>query len=104
MKLVPRYIIFWAITNYIDAEKEEEIMKEFVTYKKIGDALFMRVINKHFDIEIFLKKPIIWQDVWLYNYITYDFKNGKFPRNKLIERYEKEIIIPANIEIAKLLK
>ncbi|MBK8808635.1 MAG: hypothetical protein IPO21_19180 [Bacteroidales bacterium] len=46
MKLVPRYIIFWAITNYIDAEKEEEIKKEFVTYKKIGNALFMRVINK----------------------------------------------------------
>ena len=55
MKLLPRYIIFWAITNYMDEVKQEEIMKEFVTYKKIGDALFMRVINKHFDIEVFRK-------------------------------------------------
>ena len=104
MKLLPRYIIFWAITNYIDEVKQEEIMKEFVTYKKIGDALFMRVINKHFNIEVFRKNPIIWQDIWLYNYITYDFKKGKFPKNNLIERYEKEIIIPVDGEIMKLFR
>ena len=87
-----RYVIFTAIQNYLN-EAQVKNLREQLGRRKLGDKEFINTVKKHIDLELLRTKPFIWQDIWIYNYILYDFKT-KFVRNKLIIRYITEIIIP----------
>lgn len=68
-------------------KRDEKLAKLRELYKSANSD------KRHFDIERFRTNPVIWQDIWLYNYITYDVK-GSFPRNRLIADYDRCILIP----------
>lgn len=93
MKYHPRYIISWAVSRYLIDEQIDKLKNNLVKGNLKQDRRFLSEIKKVIDLERLLKNPIIPEDAWIYNYLIYDVKT-KFPRNKLIARYEKEIVIP----------
>lgn len=103
--LLPRYVIYWAVTNYVSEAVRQNIIADLTAYKKLNDMLFLRVIYKHFNINRFKDEPFMWQDIWLYNYLTYDYKGGAMKKsNPLIRMYSKEFVIPADSAVFELLQ
>ncbi len=101
MKYSPRYVIYLAITNYL---KEDEIacLNYDLRHSKIDKThQFLTIVDRYFDIEHFKNRPIIWQDVWLYNYLKNELKSTLIKKG-LIKQYEKEIIQPKNIAFEKV--
>lgn len=92
MKHSPRLILYLAIKNYLSEEQFETFKQELGKKKIIGDLIFLKTLQKHFDIELFRSRPFIWQDIWIYNYLMYEMKGNKFPRRGLIVKYDNEII------------
>lgn len=89
----PRLVLFLAVSNYLTSEQVEKLKYDIAQKGVRGDLTFLKTLKKHFDFELFRSKPFVWQDIWLYNYITYDVKT-KFPRIGLVARYDREIIVP----------
>lgn len=89
----PRLILYLAITNYLSDEQITNLKLELGKSNLKQDRRFIAILNKHFDFNLFKDKPYIWQDIWLFNYLTYEVKT-KLPRKGLIAKYEREISIP----------
>lgn len=110
MKLLPRKIIYLAVCNYLTKEQADDFLKDLSRYKKINDYKFIKTLHKHFDIHLFMEKPYIKEDIWLFNYLMYQNKKrddfnplntgivmgfkGRLLRRGLITKYEAQIILP----------
>ena len=110
MTLNPKHIIFIAVSNYLSLERAFELKTELSSAKKLSAQIFIQIIEKHFDFKSFRDKPIIPEDIWLYNYLMYDNnKKGQlhlseigekihvcasFRKSPLIKKYESKIIVP----------
>ncbi len=103
MKYHPQKIIYWAVSRYLTIEELDKLKNDLINYKSsnaisfsgkitLRDNMFLTKVKKHFNLERMLKNPLIPEDAWLFNYIEYDTKPS-FPRNKLISRYEREIVL-----------
>ncbi len=103
MIYTPRYIIYWAVCNYITEEEELNIKNDIIKYKRLSDRNFLKIIERHFDIERFKDSPVIWEDIWLYNYIKYDFVKSRMLKKGLIVRYENRVVIKVKKEVFNLL-
>ena len=66
----------------------------------IARKSFLTRLIKNFDVELFKTSPLIWQDIWLYNYIKYDV-GDKLPKSGLIAKYEREAIVENDLEFKK---
>jgi hypothetical protein len=96
MKYSPRNIIFCAVSKYIEDKTYEKLMDQIGKEFPKQDRAFIGIIKQHFDFELMKDKPVLWQDIWIYNYLKYDWDNQKFKRSaRLLLKYEKEIIIPS---------
>ena len=100
MQFTPRFIIFLAVSNYLNEREIESLKKELGEAPIKGDMTFLKIIRKHFDFEKFVYSPMIWQDIWLYNYIHLETKN-KLKAKGLILRYEKDVITPQRTILIK---
>jgi hypothetical protein len=89
----PKYIIYWAVSNYISEEEELTIRNELIEYKRLSDRNLLKVMQRHFDFKKMMDTPFIDEDIWIYNYITYDFKGSRLPRKGLIADYERKVVI-----------
>lgn len=96
MKRPPYYIIYKQALRYLDAP-EKEILKKELDFINSRHKRFLTKLTKCFDIEKFRVKPLIWQDIWLYNYIKYEVVDG-VKRSGLIALYEKEAFIENDAE------
>lgn len=94
VKNTPRYIIFWAVSNYLSSVELEALIQDFIKGKGISHPKFLSVIRRHFDFERFRTNPVFWQDIWLYNYLTYDLKDNRLVRTQLIADYDRYILKP----------
>ncbi len=107
IKHTPKYIIFWAVSNYLSGSELEALIAEFTKGSHNRKVPFFPIIEKHFDFERFRTQPIFWQDIWIYNYINYEIikEDGRtiFPRTALLKKYDKEIMTPT-IEKVKEMK
>jgi hypothetical protein len=103
MKYSPRNIIFCAVSKYLDDKTYANVMYEIGRDFPKQDRAFISIIKRHFDFERMKDKPVIWQDIWIYNYLKYDWDNHKFKRSaKLLVKYEKEIIMPSEKSFREL--
>ena len=68
----------------------DQIGKEFPKQ----DLKFLSIIKRHFDFELMKNESLIWQDIWIYDYLKFDYDDHKFARSGLIAKFEKEIILP----------
>jgi len=89
-KLPTRFVIYAAVQNYLD-DQQLQLLKKDLGEKCFNNPGFIRIIQKHFDVEKLRTQPFIWQDIWIYNYLMYDMQKG---RRVLINKYIKEIIEP----------
>ena len=96
MKYSPRNIIFCAVSKYLDDKTYARVMDQIGKEFPQQDRAFISIIKQHFDFDRMKDKPVIWQDIWIYNYLKYDLDNQKFKRSaRLLVKYEKEIIMPS---------
>ncbi len=103
LKHHPQLILLWVAKNYLNDSEFMSLLNDIASNKK-GDGIFLRKYLKHFDIERIRKKVIVWQDIWIYNYLSYDCKGKKLPKTNLILQYEREIAIPAELHFLELKK
>jgi hypothetical protein len=109
MILLPKQIIFVAVSNNLTNDVIELLKNEFITHKSLYPQKFILIISKYFDFTLLRDKPLIPEDIWLYNYLMYDNRKkhkisfepienikieGSFRRSPLIKKYEKQVIIP----------
>lgn len=84
----PKRLLYDVVIDYLNQEQIKELdtdLQKVATVK--SDGRFVKIIFKHFDIEIFKNKPIHKEAILLYNYFKYDFTrkidtkpNGLFMR------------------------
>jgi len=108
MTLTPKHTIFITVSNYLTVEKNKQLRTELAKNKTVPSKKFIEIIEKYFDFKILRDKPLIPEDIWLFNYLMYDnAKNQKLVdvgekvniskglrRTPLIRKYESKIIIP----------
>ena len=110
MTLTPKHIIFIAVSNYLTAEQSLALKDEMIKYKRLTGLKFIQIIEKYFDFKKFRDKPLIPEDIWLFNYLMYDINKRDaqkiseigekinvskgFRKTKLIRNYESKIILP----------
>jgi hypothetical protein len=88
MKYSPKYVLFFAAYRMLSPDAREALLADFAQEKPILTPKFLAVLKRHFDFEWLKDKPVIWQDIWLYNYLTYDVE-GKMKSNPLFRKYYK---------------
>ena len=92
MKYAPRYIVYLAITNYLNP-KEIACLNYDLHHSKINHThQFLSIVDRYFDIETFKIKPCIHQDVGLYYYLKHEAKSA-FVKKGYIIQYEREVIL-----------
>ena len=110
MVLTPKHIIFIAVSNYLSDDDSIKMRTDLTKNKSITSKAFISVIEKYFDFKILRDKPLIPEDIWLFNYLMYDSRNKEkqklfeigekvnvgagFKRSPLIKKYEEKIILP----------
>ncbi len=110
MILTPKHIIFIAVSNYLSADDSIKLRSDLSTNKSITGQKFINIIERYFDFKILRDKPLIPEDIWLFNYLMYDnakkekqkiFDIGEkvnvtagLKRTPLIKKYETKIILP----------
>ena len=93
MRYPPLYIIVTQACKYLNEEEAKELNKNLSKISNYGGRVFLKTFLKSFDIEVFKDKPLIPEDIWLYNYIKYEITKTSIPRVGLIDRYEKYIFL-----------
>ena len=110
MKLTPKHIIFITVSNYLPAEQAAQLKNEICKFNRLPDLKFIKIVEKYFDFNTLKTKPLIPEDIWLYNYLMYDnhkkedqkifdigekinFK-GRLLKKGLLVKYENKIIVP----------
>lgn len=96
MKYPPVYIIFTQACNYLTREEETILVNKLHKLKKLDGRPYLKVLLNNFDIEVFKDKPLIPEDIWLYNYIKYEITNKSIPKKGLIAKYERKIFSKRN--------
>lgn len=95
MKYSPRTIIFCAVSRYLDDATYNTVLDQIGHEYPKQDRKFLAILKQHFDFEIMKDKPYLWQDIWVYNYLKYDYDGHKFPKKGLLAKYENEIVLPS---------
>ncbi len=103
MKHHPNLIIYKVFKRYLSLEDQEHFDKQLAKYKDQRSKHFFNGMLKLFDIEILRKKPLLWEDIWLYNYCKYEVTT-RIREDGLIRRYEREVFVFDDKEFKKLLK
>lgn len=110
MKLNPKHIIFIAVSNYLTAEDAAKLKNDIISFKRLPDSKFVKLVEQYFNFNTLRDKPLIPEDIWLYNYLMYENKKkedqklfeigdkinfkGKLLKKGLVLKYEKEVILP----------
>ena len=89
MKNSPLYIIYTQACKYLSEHEVKELSDKISKGTDRHGKIFLRIFLKNFDIEVFKNKPLIPEDIWLYNYIKYEITKKSIPRSGLIKLYEK---------------
>jgi len=91
MKYDANYVILKQCLRYLNEQDQLKLKKKLINLN-VKHKSFLNCLVRNFNVEKLQKEPLVWQDIWLYNYINYDA--GQLPRRKeLILKYEKYIFI-----------
>jgi len=110
MKLNPKHIIFIAVSNYLSAEDAAKLKNDIISFKRLPDSKFIKLVEQYFDFNLLRDKPLIPEDIWLFNYLMYENKKredkklfeigekinfkGKLLKKGLVLKYETQIVLP----------
>lgn len=88
----PNLIILKVFLRYMTQEEQIVFNKEISYCKSERGKAFTNAMLKNFNIEKLKDAPLIWQDIWVYNYCKYDIVD-RIRKTSLIKRYEIEVFI-----------
>lgn len=110
MILTPKHIIFIAVSKYLSVSVLENLKTEIGRYSSLPDMKFVRIVEKYFYFSRLRDKPLIPEDVWIFNYLMYENRKkenqkiidigekiefkGRLLKKGLILKYENKIIMP----------
>ena len=86
----PQLVLLKVLKRYMTDTEYLALTKELGALENRRGKTFVAIFQKHFNIETWRDKPIIPQDIWLYNYFTLEYK-GKLTRTGLMLRYMTNI-------------
>ena len=72
MKYHPNLIIYKVFKRYLSDAEQAKLVKQLNKYKDQRSKHFYNGMLKHFDLEKLRTKPLLWEDIWIYNYCTYE--------------------------------
>ena len=74
MKYPNHYILFYCFSAYMSDEELKDFKKILARSKSINvkEKGFIEKLTRVVPLERLKDKPQRWQDIWIYNYITYD--------------------------------
>lgn len=101
MKHDPQVIILKVLSRYMDKEEHKKMINELGKHKNISPNKMKSIVAKYFDWERLIYKPMIYQDIWIYNYLFIECSN-KLRRDGLINKYEREAFIFDDFEFLKM--
>src|SRR4051812_10687305 len=87
MKLTPKHIIFIAVSNYLGAEQAGLLRNDISKFQRLPDLKFIQIVERYFDFTTLRDKPLIPEDIWLFNYLMYE--NHKKENQKVFDIGEK---------------
>lgn len=87
----PRLVVVMALLKYMKPEEIEALKSDMVKLKRVTDRLLVDRFRTHLDLERLRVKPIIPEDIMVYNYLQYEF-TGKFRKTQLLAKYEREVM------------
>jgi len=90
----PKFIVYFTSVNYLDEDSKKLLNQELKDAALKRNDLFIKILKKYIDFELFLKRPFYKEDILVYNYLQYEIKGTRLKNHKLIAKYEKEIIVP----------
>jgi len=96
----PQELLKKVIGRYLSESENKAFLAELGRYKKVTSPVFVKIMKKHFDIERWRLSPIIWQDIWLYNFFTFEFK-GRLVNGGLLGDYNYYVFIYHDREFFK---
>jgi hypothetical protein len=79
MKNSPLYIIYTRACKYLSENEVKELSDKLSKGTGKQGRMFLRIFLQNFDIEVFKDKPLIPEDIWLYNYIKYEITESVLP-------------------------
>lgn len=110
MAFTPRKIIYIAVSNYLTDDRAAALFDEISKRHPLTDNSFLKIIQEYFDFKLMRDKPIVKEDIWIFNYLMYQIKKkddfnplkvgeeislkGRLPKKALIVKYENQIIQP----------
>lgn len=92
MRYHPNLIILKVFLRYMTQEEQIVFNEKISKCKSERGKMFTNLMLKNFDIEKLKDAPLIWQDIWIYNYCKYEI-GDRIRKTKLIKRYEFEVLI-----------
>ncbi len=72
MKYHPNLIIYKVFNRYLSENDQAKFEKQLVKYKDRRSKHFYNGMIRHFDIEKLRVEPLLWEDIWIYNYCNYE--------------------------------
>jgi hypothetical protein len=88
MVLSPKIVIYFAVANYLPKEKADALLNEIIAKLTLRDTTFLKIVGKYFDFKLMRDKPIVKEDIWIFNYLYYQCKK------RIIVKYINQINIP----------
>ncbi len=101
MKYDPHLIILKVLSRYMESEIHKQMLNELGKHKNIGPKKLRTIVSKYFDWERLIYHPLIYQDIWIYNYLFIECSN-RLRRDGLISKYEREAFIFDDKEFSKI--
>jgi hypothetical protein len=95
-----RVILLKVVSRYLSKKEYDSFFDELAGFKRLGNTKFVEIMKKHFDMERWSIAPLIKQDLWLYNYFTYEYK-GTLKRKGLLAKYIHHAFIYDDAEFFK---
>lgn len=99
MKYAPNYIIYTQALSYLSEKEKVKITDKLYEYN-VRKKRFLNCLKRNFDIEVFIKDPLIPEDEMLYNYIKFEAIK-KVKRNGLIAVYARIAFLENDEEFCK---
>lgn len=88
----PNLIILKVFRRYMNQQEQLVFNEKISKCKSERGKVFTNLMLNNFDIEKLKDAPLIWQDIWIYNYCKYEI-GVRIRKTKLIKQYENEVFI-----------
>lgn len=91
LKHHPNLILLKVFRRYLSKNELIEFENKISKCQVQTGKMFTKTLLRNFDIERIKNAPLIWQDIWIYNYCKYEIHNG-LRKTQLLKRYELEAL------------